>query len=321
MSAIKKWVDPFVLILLATLSAGLFIPTNEGVRDVVGVAAQIAIAILFLTYGLRLPTREVIDGMRHFRLQGAILAMSFIIFPLLGLFVAWITTPAIGATLATGVLFLCLLPSTVQGSVALTSVARGNVPAAVCAATVSNVLGIVFTPLLVLIFMGSSVVPGIGGIRSVFLQLLLPFIVGQIFSRWVGPWVRARKRLVLFIDRGSIVIMLFSAVANATAQGVWTQVHWSMLVTLIGVCLMILALTIAFLWWVAAPALKLVMKDRIVLMLCGSQKSLATGLPMAAVLFPPSVVAALVVPMIMYHQLQLIVGAILSRRLGQRIED
>lgn len=317
MRALRRWIDPFVVMLLAVLAAGLFIPVPQGLAAPLDVVARAGITLLFFTYGLRLPTKEVLAGLRNIRLQGVILAMTFVLWPLLGLGLSWATAPLIGAALASGVLFLSVLPSTVQGSVALTSIARGNIPSAITAATTSNVVGMVATPLLVLALMGASASTGLGGLRSVLLQLLLPFVLGQLLSRWAGQWVRSRKWVTMLVDRVAIMLMLFNAVSAATAQGVWSQVHWSMIITLIALSLALLAGVSGLLWFLG-PRLGLALPERIVLLLAGSQKSLATGLPMGAVLFAPATLATLVVPLIIYHQLQLILGAVLARQLGQR---
>lgn len=317
MKGLRRWVDPFVLLLLAALTAGLLIPVPEAARGPLDVTARAGIALLFFTYGLRLPTREVRAGLRNVTLQGTILAVTFVLWPLVGLGLSWATAPLIGTALATGVVFLSVLPSTVQGSVALTSIARGNIPAAITAATVSNVVGMVATPLLVLVLMGQVASTGFGGVRSVLVQLLLPFVLGQVLSRWAGQWVRARRWLTLVVDRSAISLMLFNAVSAATAQGVWESVHWSMLVTLGALALALLAGMTALLWF-AGPRLGLQLPERTVLVLAGSQKSLATGLPMGAVLFSPATLATLVVPLIIYHQLQLVLGAMLARQLGLR---
>lgn len=320
MKALRRWIDPFVLLLLTALLAGLLIPVPEAARAPVNTIARTGIMVLFFTYGLRLPTKEVLAGLRNVRLQGSILGVTFVLWPLLGIALSWAMAPLIGPALATGVLFLSVLPSTVQGSVALTSIARGNIPAAICAATISNVVGMVATPLLVLALMGSVATTGVSGMRSVLLQLLLPFVLGQVCSRWLGGWIRRRKLLTMLVDRIAITVMLFNAVSAATAQGVWSQVHWSMLITLGAFSLALLAGVSGLLWFVG-PRMGLALPERIVFMLGGSQKSLATGLPMGAVLFPAATLATLVVPLIMYHQLQLILGAVLARHLSRRADD
>lgn len=314
---VKRWFDPFVAMLVLTMVAGLLVPVPPAVRGVVDAAGDVAVTVLFGVYGMRLSTREVLGGLRNVRLQGGILTATYVLFPILGLLISWATTPLIGAALAAGVLYLSLLPSTVQSSVAFTSLARGNVAGAICAATVSNVLGMVLTPLLVLALMGASGATGLGGLRSVLLQLLLPFVVGQLLQPFVGGWIRARRWLTLTVDRGTILVVVFGAVATASAQGVWDAVSWGMIAGLLVLSAALLGVMLAATWF-GGRGLALDRPDRIALLMCGSKKSLATGLPMAVVLFPAATAATIAVPVILFHQLQLIVCASLARHLARR---
>ncbi|MGW8565064.1 bile acid:sodium symporter family protein [Isoptericola sp. NPDC055881] len=321
---LNRWVDPFVVTLLLVLVLGLVVPVPAGAQHVLDIAADVAVTALFLVYGMRLSTREVWAGLRSWRLQGGILAATYVVFPLLGLVVAWAVTPLVGAPLAAGMLYLSLLPSTVQSSVAFTSVARGNVAGAICGATVSNVLGMVLTPLLVLGLMsdadgsgGAAAGHGLDGLQTVLLQLLLPFVVGQLLQPWAGDRVRARRWLTLGVDRGTILVVVLSAVAGASSAGVWAGISGWAIVALVVVSGVLLAVMLGLTWWGGA-LLRLPVEDRIALLMCGSKKSLATGLPMASVLFPVAAAGVVAVPVIIFHQLQLVVCAVLARRLALR---
>jgi sodium/bile acid cotransporter 7 len=158
---------------------------------------------------------------------------------------------------------------------------------------------------------------GLGGLRTVLLQLLLPFVVGQLLQPWVGDWVRARRWLTLGVDRGTILVVVFGAVAAASSAGVWASVSGWSIVALLVVSALVLAAMLALTWWGGA-ALRLSTEDRIALLMCGSKKALATGLPMASVLFPVAVAGVVAVPVIVFHQLQLVVCAVLARRLALR---
>ncbi|MFD6178052.1 MULTISPECIES: bile acid:sodium symporter family protein [unclassified Isoptericola] len=321
---LSGWLDLFVVTLVLVMVLGLVVPVPPAAQQVVDVAADVAVTVLFLVYGMRLSTREVWAGLRNWRLQGGILAATYVVFPVLGLVVAWAVTPLVGAPLAAGILYLSLLPSTVQSSVAFTSVARGNVAGAICGATVSNVLGMVVTPLLVLWLMtdadgsgGAAAGHGLDGLQTVLLQLLLPFVVGQLLQPWVGGWIRARRWLTLGVDRGTILIVVFSAVAAASSAGVWAGISGWAIVALLAVSAVMLAVMLGVTWWGGA-ALRLPLEDRVALLMCGSKKSLATGLPMASVLFPVAAAGVVAVPVIIFHQLQLVVCAVLARRLALR---
>lgn len=216
---------------------------------------------------------------------------------------------------ATGMLYLSLLPSTVQSSVTFVSIARGDVGAAVCAATVSNILGMFLSPLLVLLLMNLEGAHT-GGLQSVLLKLLLPFVVGQLLQPKVGDWVRAHRNITKYTDNGAIILVVFVAVVKATADGAWSSVTFAGFALLFLILGVILSLMLT-LTWHGGRWLTFTRAQRIVLLMCGSKKSLATGLPMAKALFDPSVVGAVVVPVIVFHQIQLMACAVIARRLGR----
>lgn len=316
----RRWVDSFIVGLLSMLLIGLLVPIPAGLLNVLDVVSDIAIVILFLLYGARLGTRDVLAGLRNVRLQGTTLLVTFVLFPLVGLGLSTAAEPLLGETLARGVLYVSLLPSTVQSCVALVGVARGNVAGAITAATISNVLGMVLTPLLVLLLMHTSGSTGSGGLRAVLLLLLAPFVVGQLLQPLIGRFVRARKRLTTLWDRGTILLVVLVAVATATAGGVWSTVSAGSLVGVILVSAVMLSIALAATWF-GGRALGLPIGDRIALLMCGSQKSLATGMPMLGALFPAAIAGPIAVPVIVFHQLQLIVSSAIARRLARRPES
>lgn len=293
---------------------GLVLQLPERAHEAFSLVADLSVATVFVVYGMRIRTRDVVDGLRNVKLQGMVLAATYILFPALGFAIGKIVTPWLGTGFATGFLYLSLLPSTIQSSVTFVSIARGNVAAAVCAATISNLLGIVITPILVLVFLKIEGANG-DGFLSVFLLLLLPFILGQIIQPKVGNWWRAHRTLVRFVDNTSIILIVFSAVLGATAAGAWHGVTVWTILLLLGLSGVLLTLLLVTTWWIGSVA-GLNRADRIVLLMCGSKKSLASGLPMAKALFPTAMVGSVIVPVVIFHQLQLFVCAILARHLG-----
>lgn len=312
---IKNYLDAFTLTLIGILIVGILVPIPASAINVLTWLGTVAVMVLFLVYGMRLPTREVWDGLRNIRLQGAVLIATFVAFPLLGVATHPLFAPLLGVAFATGTLYLTLLPSTVQSSVSFTSIAGGNIAGAVCAATISNISGMFLTPILVMAVMGASTGVGWDSVVKVVVQLLAPFIIGQFLQPYLGDRVRASKWLTKGVDRGTIIIVVSAGVAGATARGLWDDVTWVEAVELVAVSAVILAAMLALTWF-GGKALKLNRADRIALLMCGSKKSLATGLPMAAIIFPVHIVAAVTVPVIVFHQLQLMVAAVLARHLA-----
>lgn len=319
-SAVKAWIDPLVVMIVAVLVLGLVLPADGVAADVLGTVKTTAIVVLFFLYGARMATREVWDGLRAWKLQGSMLAATYVLFPVLGLAIQLLPDAVLAPELATGLLFLSVLPSTIQSSVVFTSIARGNVAGAICGATVSNVLGIVLTPLFVAVLLSRTAGPLGGSAAATLLQLLVPFVVGQLVQPWIGRWVRAHRPLTLVTDRAAILLVAYASVSEAQVSGAWDDITWVSLVVLLVVCAVLLAIMLATTWG-AGGRLGLNRPDRIALLMCGSKKSLATGLPMASVLFSPVVAASVALPVIVFHQLQLATCAVLARRLASTDPD
>ena len=312
-----RWLDPLTAMILLVLVVALLVPVPDAVGVVLDGVRTGAIVLLFLLYGARMPTSEVVDGLRRFRLQGSMLAATYVLFPLLGLAVQLLPDAVLDPDLRRGLLYLSVLPSTVQSSVVMTSIARGNVAGAITGATISNVLGVVMTPLLVAVLLGATGAGLDGGaVGGILLQLLLPFVVGQCLQPWVGAWLRRHGALTRVTDRTTILLVVFTSVSEAQATGAWDSLTVGALVLLLVVCAVMLAVVLGVTWR-AGALLGLDRPDRVALLMCGSKKSAATGLPMAAVLFAPALAASVALPVIAFHQLQIVVTAVLARRLAR----
>lgn len=311
--------DPFLLSLLATLAIATVFPCHGAAVPVFRWLAIIVIAIMFFLQGARLSRAAVLNGLTAWRLHLTILATTFMLFPLLGLGLHRLLPGLLQPDVWTGVLFLCCLPSTVQSSIAFTSIGRGNVPAAVCAATASNILGIFITPVLVGMVLAKQGAQSEGAL-SIVLQLLLPFVLGQLLQPWIGGWAQRNKKLLSLTDRGSILIVVYSAFSEAIIEGLWSRLPLMEigLIALVDSGLLALVLLItAF----GSRAMGFPREDEVAIVFCGSKKTLASGVPMANVLFPPTSVGLVVLPLMLYHQIQLFVCAILARRFAREAEE
>jgi sodium/bile acid cotransporter 7 len=277
-----------------------------------------AIATLFFLQGARLSRESIFAGMTNWKLHATIAGTTFVLFPLLGTALIALIPHALDRTLVLGVLFLCALPSTVQSSIALTSIARGNVAGAVCAATASSLIGMVFTPLL---FGFMSHVRGglvdVSGMWQVFAELLLPFAIGHLLRPWIGPWAARNKKLLAITDRGSILIVVYTAFSAAVVHGIWHQVPPMMLGGLAAIVAALLAIGL-LITCLAARAFGFALADEVAVVFCGSQKSLVAGIPIASVLFSGPTLGVVVLPIMIYHPLQLVVCAWLARRYASR---
>jgi sodium/bile acid cotransporter 7 len=313
--------DRFTTALLLSVLLASLLPCRGEIARVLAVVTDLAIALLFFLHGAKLSREAVLAGATHVRLHLAVLSSTFLLFPLLGIALRPLLAPLVGDDLYLGVLFLCALPSTVQSSIALTSMARGNVSAAVCAASASSLLGVLFTPLLVGVLLearGEGRM-GLDAIVDIVLLLLVPFVAGQLARYFIGGFVERHKKRIGLVDQSSILLVVYTAFSDAVLKGLWQKLPLPELAALFLACAVLLALALT-LTKQLARLLRFGVEDEITLVFCGSKKSLASGVPMAKVLFAGQPMGAIVLPLMLFHQLQLMVCAVIARRYARRPE-
>lgn len=311
-------IDPFLLLLIGTVAVAALFPARGVAAGYVDHAVTAAVALLFMLYGARLSPGAVKEGLMHWRLQSMVFASTYLLFPMVGLAASLLLRPYLPGDLAVGILFMCLLPSTVQSSIAFTAIARGNVPAALCSASVSNVLGVVLTPVFVSLLLSSAG----GGIsmaafEEIAAQIIVPFAVGQLVRPWVGAWLQRHARLTSTVDRGSVLMIVYAAFSAGMIEGIWSQLSPASLAAVLGIDLAVLTVVIVT-TTLASRWLGFTKEDEIAIVFCGSKKSMASGIPMAAILFPGHALGLIVLPIMLFHQAQLFVCAVLARRYAGR---
>lgn len=312
-------VDHFLLAILAAVAVAAVLPAQGVAATVVEHAVTALIVVLFFLYGARLHPDEALHGLRHWRLHLTILGFTYVAFPLLGLALRGVVPWLLPASLYPGLLYVTLVPSTVQSSVTFTSIARGNVAGAIVSASASNLLGVLLTPLLVMAVMrtSGSAHGDASAIGSIVLQLLVPFLVGQLARRWIGDWVSEHRKPLKLVDQGVIVLVVYAAFSEGMREQIWSRVDVLDVLRLVLVVLVVIAVMLA-LTWVVARRLGFDYGDCVAIQMCGTKKSLATGLPMASVLFAGQSVGLLVLPLMIFHQLQLMACATLAQRYAAR---
>ena len=310
--------DPLIVLIILAVIIAIIAPARGNFADIFGQLTNVAIALLFFLYGARLSTQEALNGLKHWRLHLTILAFTFVVYPLIGIALRPLTA-VISHDMYLGILFLTLVPSTVQSSVAFTSIAKGNVAGAIISASASNLVGVIVTPLLVMLLMGTGGEVHID--TSVFgeiaLLLLAPFVLGQLTRRWVGKIAQSKATKV--VDRGSIAMVVYSAFSKGVVDGIWSSISlWDLAFLVV-----FAAAFVAFMLWLTRKASQKMgfnRADTIAIEFCGSKKSLATGLPMASVIFASggASLGLLILPLMIYHQVQLMMCSWLAARYAQR---
>lgn len=321
MALMKFRPDNFTLMLVATVLLASFLPATGQVASSFEVLTTAAVALLFFLHGAKLSRQAILAGIMHWRLHLFIVASTFVVFPLLGWALKPLLTPLVSPELYVGVMFLCVLPSTVQSSIAFVSMARGNIPAAICSASASTLLGVFITPLLVSVFVTAHGASGsfVDAVGKILLQLMLPFALGHLLQRWVGPFIKKHGTLTKVVDQGSILLVVYTAFSAAVVQGIWRQVSMQTLGGLLVISAIILALALLLTTFLSRR-LGFSKEDEITAVFCGSKKSLVSGVPMAKVLFASSTVGMMVLPLMLFHQMQLMVCGVLAAKYAKRAQ-
>ncbi|RVQ69726.1 bile acid:sodium symporter [Croceicoccus ponticola] len=322
MTRLYRLFDIYILLMVTMIVLAMLVPAKGQGYAIASGIADVAIAFLFFLYGARISLKEAKAGLGQGRLQIAVLLSTFVLFPLVGLGLAKGLGGLLPPAIIAGVIYLTVLPSTVQSSIAFTSIARGNVPAALCAASASNIVGVFVSPILAGALIGGDAVDlSFGVFRDICLQLLLPFVVGQCLRPWIARLMSAHKKLLGYADRGSILLIIYVAFSHSVAEGIWSKVDAADLLLLSGVLAVLLAAVLLITAAIGRRVLRLEFEEAVVLQFCGSKKSLASGLPMATVVFAGTDIGVIVLPLMIFHQMQLVVSAFLAQHYARRADD
>jgi len=319
MARLRLLPDAFLLYLIGTVTLASLLPAQGIFADLLKYATTFVVSLLFFLHGAKLSRPAIWAGIGHWRLQLMAVAGTFLLFPLLG----WVASPVIDAILPpelrVGVMYLCALPATVQSAIALVSMARGNIPAAVCSASASTLLGVVLTPLIVgmLLVQTAAIGNPLDAVGRIAAQLLLPFVLGHLARPWIAEWLKRRAVVMKVVDQGSILLVVYAAFSHAVIGGIWSKLPADALLVLLVVCAVLLAVVLVVMTF-ASRKLGFSTADEIAIVFCGSTKSLVAGVPMANVLFAADVAGIVVLPLMIFHQLQLMVCAILAQRYARR---
>jgi sodium/bile acid cotransporter 7 len=307
-------IDPYPWLLIGAVVLATVLPAAGGFARALPTITVAAVVLLLFLHGLRLSPAALRAGASHWRLHLLVLAVTFGLFPALVLALRSLLPGALPAPVWTGVVFLGLVPSTVQSSLAFTSEAGGNVAAAVCAATLSNLVGVVITPLYAALLLHAEG-GGLDASKALTIagEIVLPTILGQLARPWSEGWAARHPGLMRLADRGSILLIVYSAFSAAVARGLWHAAPPSVLASVLAVDAAILASVLA-LTYAAGGLPAFSRSDRVAIVFCGSKKSLATGAPIAGALLPAGTVGLAILPLMIFHQIQLMVCAWIAAR-------
>jgi solute carrier family 10 (sodium/bile acid cotransporter), member 7 len=317
----KEWflVGMVVAIAFATVSVPL---GKSGGWIHLDQLTGIGVAIVFFLHGLGLSPQKIKQGVSNWKLHVYIQCATFVVYPLLWLLLGDALLAYLPSALAFGFCYLFVLPSTISSSVAMTSVGKGNVPGAIFNASLSSILGVVITPLLIQLFMGFEGVKLdlFASVFSIAKLLLLPMIAGQLLRPLLISWVEKHKSVVNKIDKYVILLIVYNAFCDSVANGIWHNFSMGMLASSIALCCVILLIMVHLIQW-GAQRTGFALSDEVAAVFCGTKKTLAAGVPMAKVIFgaDPNL-GMLLLPIMLYHPIQIFYCAILANRYASQIK-
>ena len=315
MNALWRRIDPMVRLITVAILLATVLPVTGGARAIAQFVSNAAVFVLFLLYGLRLSRREVLAGLGNHRLLVPLVLWVFGAMTLAGWGLWQAGSAFLPPLLALGFLYLGVLPSTVQSATAYSSLAGGNVASSVVAAALINILGVfVSAPLFSLLAGSHGAVFHTDQLVKVATMLLLPFVAGQILQGFTRAWVSGHRSLITIMDRASIGIAVYVAFSGAVEQGIWGKVDGAGWVGMLFGCALAMVFGYAGAWLLGA-VLRLPRGDRIAMLFAGAQKSVAMGAPLATVIFPAASAGIVILPLLVYHLVQMIVAAPMATRL------
>lgn len=279
---------------------------------------KLGVSLIFFLHGLTLSFASLGAGAKNWRLHLLVQACTFLLCPLLGLLLLATIGSHLSLDLRTGLFFLCALPSTVSSSVALTATAKGNVPAAVFNATISSLIGVVLTPLWLSVVLGAagSSLPITSVVLDLLKWLVLPLMIGQLLRPLWGRFATRHKARISILDRLTILLLVYTSFCDSVKDGVWHAGGNALLVSSLA-CVFVLSVTMTIVW-LLSRALHFELGDRITALFCGSKKTLASGVPMARLIFGAHPgLGIILLPLMLYHPLQLVVGGWLASRFSR----
>ncbi len=319
----KAGLDGFLLALIGMILLAWLWP-YPGMKESpipLGTISTYAVSVIFFFYGLRLSPEKLLVGLVNWRLHLVVHLSTFLLFPIIALVLRPLFQDEDGHMMWLGIFFLTALPSTVSSSVVMVSIAKGNIPAAIFNSSVSSLIGVFVTPLWMGIVMDteSGHFDLVSVVGKLSLQVLLPVVVGIMLNRRWGHIAERNKKYIRYFDQSSILLIVYTSFCESFGAHLFRDFTPLSLV-LLGVGMLVLFFAVYFLLTVLSKFFGFSREDRITAVFCGSKKSLVQGAVMSKVLFSGSQAGVILLPIMLYHALQLIAASILAQRFARQGE-
>lgn len=311
----------FISVLLFGILVAWFLPQGPEVLPLKAIT-DIGIGFIFFFYGLKLSPEEFKAGLYNFKVHILIQLTTFVVFPLLALAFLPFFEAGTSSELWLALFFLGALPSTVSASIVMVSLARGNLPTAIFNASLSGLIGIVATPLWMSLFMAASSDFDFGAVvQKLLIQIILPLVIGLFLQKFFGDFARKNSKKISFFDKCVIVLIVYSSFSSAFSSQLFTTVGPEDLLKLLAMVTVMFFFVYSGLGWIS-KMVGFKVEDEIAAKFCGTKKSLVHGSVMVKVIFGNSAANALfLLPIMIYHILQLLVIAAFAEKYRKRIPE
>lgn len=321
----KIKIDKFILAILIVIIIAYFLPqwgskTSPIPLDIIG---SIGVALIFFFYGLKLSPEKLTNGLKNWKLHILVQFSTFLIFPLLVLsFYPFIDIEQ-GQTVWLSLFFLAALPSTVSSSVVMVSMAKGNIPAAIFNASISGLIGIVITPLWMGLFLTQENTDFSLGVIYIklFTEILIPVVMGFALQKYLGKYAMKYQKQLATFDKSVILLIIYRSFSESFEENVFSSLAVKDLF-IIALAVTLLFYFMYYLTGYLAKKLKFNQEDSITAQFCGTKKSLVHGTIFSKILFPATYpVGLILLPLMLFHALQLFIISIIASKLAKRIEE
>ncbi len=318
----KLKLDKFVMAIIAVIAIAYFFPKygSEESEIPIDLIGSIGISLIFFFYGLKLSGKQIITGLKNWRLHLLIQLSTFLIFPIIVIIFFPYIQQGSQETIWLSFLFLAALPSTVSSSVVMVSMAKGNIPAAIFNASISGLIGIVITPLWVGIFLQESGTDfDLGDIYlKLLIEILVPVILGLLLQKYWGSFAQMYSKQLSLFDKTIILLIIYKSFAESFEEGIFTIVGiWEL--AFVGIATSFLFFSVYYITGYLSRMLKFNKEDQITAQFCGTKKSLVHGTVFSKVLFPESIPTGIILlPLMIFHAFQILIISLIATRLANR---
>jgi sodium/bile acid cotransporter 7 len=287
------------------------------------ITTKLGVSLIFFLQGLSLPTSELTRGYKPKRLHAFVLSWNYLLFPIVIGILLLPMSLILPNEMRLGFWLLSILPTTVSSAVVFSTVSGGNTSNAIFATVFSNLLSILLVPMIAVTYLATEAdtnIPLTPLFTKLFLLIILPLIVGQILRKTLPTASAAISKKTKPWSNWIIIFIVHCAFAQSVRSGFLDKLSSGSILAVIGCTVLVLLLVSQLVWWSSAW-LRPTREQRISAFYCASQKSLATGLPLATSILAaaPGTVdaAAVLIPLMCYHPAQLVLAGFTSGRFNK----